>query len=305
MRNPVTRLARRKSATGAAALGLLLSLAGCGGSDPDPKREGNPDGAGGGSPPLTLTDDSGVERHFSAPPRRIVSLVPSATETLIALGAVERLIARTDFDTASVLLPLPSVGEGILPSVERLLTLEPDLVIYFSGETSRALTGRLENHGLRHFGVRPDRMDNVRRVIEALGAIVDRSRAADSLLNEIDETLRGVRERVEGQPRPRVVYLLGGTPPWVAGPGTFIEELIEAVGGTNVFSDLELLYGAVSPEELLAREIDVIFAQEGVAVEIPLEDTPIRRVSSLILRPGPRVAEAALELAKLLHPHLF
>ena len=287
-------------------LGILFHSAACGGSDsgaPLGERAGT--AASGEGLPLVLTDAAGVDHEFGSLPRRIISLVPSVTETLLALGAGDRLAARTDFDTLSALRSLPSVGEGILPSVERLLVLEPDLVIYFAGPSSAPLRERLTRVGLPHFGMRPQKIDDVRRGVRQLGALAGRTRSADSLLAGIDGTLKELAERVGELPRPRVAYLLGGTPPWVAGPGTFIDELITAAGGANVFGDLEVAYGPVSAEELLARRIDLVFMQEDARDVPPISAIPVARVSSLVRTPGPRVAEAALELGRLLHPGRF
>jgi ABC-type Fe3+-hydroxamate transport system substrate-binding protein len=99
----------------------------------------------------------------------------------------------------------------------------------------------------------------------------------------------------------RVAYVLGGSPPWVAGPDTYIHELIDMAGGVNVFADLAKLYGAVSPENFLAREIDVILTPDADALDPRLSrHTRLVEVSDAFELPGPSVAIAAKEVARLL-----
>ena len=95
--------------------------------------------------------------------------------------------------------------------------------------------------------------------------------------------------------------MLGGTPPWVAGPGTYIDELIRLAGGINVFSDLESLYGAVSPEEFVARNIDLVLLPRGAAFDRAMaHGAHVAEVDPGLEIPGPGVAEAARDLADIL-----
>ncbi|MGW8265204.1 MAG: ABC transporter substrate-binding protein, partial [Longimicrobiales bacterium] len=116
---------------------LLLSLPGCGGEEARPAA-GIPSDepaveSGSQNLPIEITDVSGKTLALGEPPRRIVSLVPSASEILLSLGAFDRIVGRTDFDTAAVFRSLPSVGGGLHPNMEAILALEPDLVIRFAG----------------------------------------------------------------------------------------------------------------------------------------------------------------------------
>ncbi len=242
---------------------------------------------------------------FQEPPTRIVSLVPSATLTLQALGAQSFLVGRTEYDTGRALAHLPSVGGGLEPSLEALVVLEPDLVIRFAGDSDPSTPRRLDDMGIRHLAVRLDRVADVRALLRELGAVTGlRDRAAE-LVAEMDATLGEIQQRVRGRPRVRVAYILGGNPPWVAGPGTFIDELLTTAGGENSFSDLEALYGPVSPEEFLVREIDLLLAPEGEEVLLPTSSIPLMRISPAFELPGPNLAQAAWHLAELLHPEVF
>jgi iron complex transport system substrate-binding protein len=121
----------------------------------------------------------------------------------------------------------------------------------------------------------------------------------------MDAALADIRDRVKGRPRMQVAYLLGGSPPWVAGGGSYIEELLELAGGDNVFADLDGRFGPVNVELFLVRDIDLILAAEGVEISIPGADTPVRRVSPGVEIPGPNLADAALAFARAIHPEAF
>lgn len=254
----------------------------------------------------SLRDASGLLHAVGAPPRRIVSLVPSATETLLALGAGDLLVGRTDYDTLAALAGLPSVGGGLGPSLETLLALEPDLVIRFHGETDLETPRRLADLGIEHFAVAPETIAQVRTMISDLGLLVGRPDAADSLLAVVDSGLRDVEERIAGLPVVRAAFVLGGTPPWAAGAGSFVGELLELAGGENAFSDLRRPWAGVSPEALLARGLDVVIMLDGADLDPRLEERlVVRHVDPVVRLPGPRLHDSALEIARALHPEAF
>lgn len=300
----------RGASTRSALLAVLLvaSVGGCGNGT---AREGRPDAEGDtapeASPRAAATDRGDFDGSGEgSPPLRVVSLVPSATEILVALGAADRLVGRTDFDTDSTVRSLPSVGGGLHPSLEALTALEPDLVIRFGGETDTATPGHLDRLGVEHVAVRPDRLADVLDIIVVLGELVGRTEAARELRQRIEADLEAVRRRVADEERVRVAYLVGGRPPLVAGPGTFIDDLIRVAGGVNVFDDLDRLYAPVSEEELLARPLDVVLVSEG-AGSVP--DLPagalLQEVSADVEIPGIHLASAAEQLARTLHPATF
>lgn len=252
-----------------------------------------------------IIDAAGVAHVVSPHPTRIISLVPSATETLVAIGARELIIARTDFDEMDEVSGLPSIGAGLQPNLEAILALDPDLVIYFYGSSDEATPRRLSQAGIRAFGVRPDRIHDVRRIILDLGRLTGRTANADALLAGMDSVMAQVSERIRGLPTVRTVFSLGGDPPWVAGPDSYISELITAAGGENVFSDISGLYSPASLEEFLVREIDVILMGPHGEMSGRVGALPIRRLPAFIEVPGPRLHLAARAIAQALHPDAF
>ncbi len=281
-------------------LGALVpaALSGCGESD---GRESPPaaDAVGG----LTLTDAEQRRVPLPGPADRVVSLVPSATLTLSALGAEDVLVARTDHDTATWTRELPSVGGGLEPSLEAIVAARPDLVIRFGGPQDTRTPVGLDRLGIPHVAVRPDRIEDVIESIRLLGRAVGRDAAAETLVREIRAVMDSIRGAGAGRPRVRVAYVLGGDPPWVAGPGTYIHELIELAGGRNAFEDLGSLYAAVSVEELIARPVDVIVTPDAGRLDPhAVGGARVAEVGADFELPGPGVADAARLLARIVHP---
>lgn len=259
-----------------------------------------------GAASVRVVDHAGSTVVLDELPARIVSLVPSATETILALGAGDRLVARTDFDTAAAVADLPSVGGGLHPSREVLLSLEPDLVVRFAGPTDPETTSRLDDAGIPHVAVRPERIDDVRDMIALLGTVTGAVEAADSILLEQTRALDRIAARLGNAPRPAVAFLVGSSPPWAAGGASFLGDLVERAGGRNVFSDLGRAYASVSPEAIRQRDPDVILVVRGTEVDPRLRAASrVAEVPSVVQRPGPRLHEAVLALGRVLHPERF
>jgi len=263
-----------------------------------------------------VIDDIGRELSPKPPPRRIISLIPSTTEVLTALGAGDRIVARTDFDDDPELADLPSVGPGLTPSLEWLTTQRPDLVISWADARDRGLAARLEELGITVYSARIEGIDDVLSTIDRLGTLLDLRTGADSLTRTIRNELDEVRASVEGRERPVVLYLIGDDPPMTVGSGTFLDELITIAGGTNLFHDLKG-WPQVNLEEILRRQPDLLIVPIGEG-NAPIERLARRpgwreleavRTNSIYTidattahRPGPRLTETARRLASIIHP---
>ncbi|MDH3205877.1 MAG: helical backbone metal receptor [Gemmatimonadota bacterium] len=251
---------------------------------------------------IRVTDASGVAVTLPAPAQRVVSLVPSATQTLRAIGADGALVGRTDFDNQPWAAAIQSVGGGLEPNLESIVALEPDLVIRFGGSQDPRTPRRLDDLGIAHIAVRPDQVDDIYQTTLILGAVTGHERAADSLVASIRRDLEDLSAKAATLRRHRVAYVLGGTPPFVSGPGTYIDEIVSLVGGDNVFGDLRMLYSSVSPEELLTRDIEVVLHSGADNFDATL--TPgarVIQVGDILEIPGPDVVEAAYYIAEMLH----
>lgn len=260
---------------------------------------GTDQGSDGG---VVLVDAAGIRHTLAEPARRIVSLVPSATETLRAIGAGDVLAGRTDYDTTAWTASIPSVGGGLDPNLEAVVALRPDAVIRFEGDQDPRTPERLDRLGIRHVAVRPVSLDGLYTTNRIVGRLTGHEAASDSLTREIRAGLRRLSDRVSELPRRRVAYMLGGSPPWVSGPGTYIDEIVVLVGGDNVFDDLRSPYASVSPEELRARDIDVVLLSSRGSYDRSLTpDARIEVVGDALEVAGPTVVDAAWDVAEAIH----
>lgn len=255
---------------------------------------------------ISVIDAEGRTVELPAPATRVLSLVPSVTQTLQRIGATDVIVGRTDYDTLSSIAALPSVGGGVGPNLEVVRTLDPDLVVTFAGESDARTREGLHTLGIRTFAVRPDRLGDVAPIIEQLGALTGREEEADSVARGIELELSAARQATLDLDPVSAIYLLGGSPPLAAGPETFISDLIELAGGTNAFDDLPELYAPVSPEVLLVREAEVLLIAEGSDVEERLRaGRRVVRIPSWVEIPGPDIGRSAWFIVRALHPDLI
>jgi iron complex transport system substrate-binding protein len=257
----------------------------------------------------------------SVHPPRVVALAPSLTEIVVALGGAGLLVARTEFDDDPAVAELPSVGQGLDPSLEALAGSGADLVLIPSVRDGDVLIGRLEELGIRGMAFPTQSVADIYRAVARLGTLLDRTVEADSLAAAVAGRLDAVRRRVDALEPVSVLYAVWSDPPMTTGPGTFIDEVIRIAGGRNVFDDAPMEWPTVGFESIVERDPKVILWPQGksTAEEVQrLSDTPGWRDvpavqadrievidSDLFNRPGPRVTEAAETLARLLHPEAF
>ncbi|MBA2670322.1 MAG: ABC transporter substrate-binding protein [Gemmatimonadetes bacterium] len=269
-----------------------------------------------------VIDDAGREVKLSAPARRVVSLLPAGTETLVALGAIDWIVGRTRYDSDAHLAHLPSVGGGLDPSLEALTALSPDLVITFETAGGSPVRARLEQLGIPVFAIQTQDTSDVFRNIQKLGHLVGREAAADSLSRDLRTRLDAVRAGVPPGSRPTVLYVAGLDPPIVAGNGTFVMELIGVAGGAAIpaLSRAAGVWPQLSFEELVRQDPDIVMLPVGrepaQAVERLRAAPGWRELSAvregrivtvdadLANRPGPAIAQSAEAMRAALAPHL-
>jgi iron complex transport system substrate-binding protein len=262
---------------------------------------------------ISVQDDAGRSVTLPRAAARIVSLLPTVTDLVIALGHAERLIARTDYDADPRIAHLPSIGGGLTPSIEWLAAQQPDLVVSWPDNASRSLVSKIESVGVPVYAARTETIADALRTIHNMGVLLNAASAADSLAHSITSELDSVRGAVSGLKRARVAYVLAVQPLTIAGPATFIDELIQIAGGENVFADVRQPFPEVNLEELVRRDPDVIvLARESTSdAEDLLRKLPgwrelravqrghVHRVSpDYFNRSGPLMPRAARELAQ-------
>ncbi len=269
----------------------------------------------------TLVDPLGRRVTVPDEPRRVVSLAPSITEIVFALGKEAQLVGVTRFsDYPPAALALPKVGSYVQLDVERIAALRPDLCIAIKDGNPLTAIEQLEGLGVPVFAVDPHDLDSVLRSIATLGDLLNAARRAHAVTSAMQARLERIRQRVAGTTsRPRVFFQLAASPLVSVGGGTFIHDLIVRAGGTNV-ADGPNPYPRYSREQViaLAPEVIVISSMERAAVFEQIKDEwmqwPVipavahRAVfiapSNLFDRPSPRLVEALELLAGYIHPEL-
>lgn len=272
-----------------------------------------------------LRDMLGREVGLAAPARRIISLVPSVTEIVYALGAEARLAGRTDhcdFPPAARLKP--SVGGMVGPSLETIATLRPDLVIATTEGNRQETVEQLRRLGIPVYLVAVHRWAEVKDVVVRVGELTGRTAAVPPLLARLEARVTAVTRAVAPFPRPRVLYVLWPEPLIVPGRHAVITELIELAGGHSITAGDAEAYQRYSLETAVAKAPDVIvLADHGgdasgahtAATQEKwkrLRSLPAVRTGrlhsvdgGLLHRYGPRIVEGLEQLARAIHPEAF
>jgi iron complex transport system substrate-binding protein len=280
----------------------------------------------GGSAPVGAA--SRGRPDTGARPTRVISLVPSVTEMIFAMGAGSIVVGVSSYDHYPPDVErLPRLGALVDPDFERILTLRPDLVIVYGSQED--LVRRLTAAGIASFSYQNGGLDNVTATIRRLGDRLGRTGDARELEARIESGLDRVRQTVSGRPRPRTALIFGREGGslrglYASGGVGFLHDLVELAGGDDAFGDVRRENLQVSTEMLLARRPDVVIeihASEGwtparLAEERHVWDAlpalPAVRTGRVYLLadnslsiPGPRVADIAERFARLLHPDAF
>jgi len=260
-----------------------------------------------------------------APPARIISLVPSITESLFAMGAGGQVVGVSSYDTyPPEVVALPKVGALTDPDVERILSMHPDLVVVYGSQAD--LIAQLTRAKIPMFVYRHGTLTDIPSGIRELGRRVGRERYAGMVAAGIEAGLDDIRRRLQGRPRPRTMLVIGREPGSlrainVSGGVGFLHDLLTLAGGTNVFADIRRESMLVSTETILTRRPDVIVelhyseppTPEALtrerAVWTPLSAVPAVKGGRVYLLyggelvvPGPRVVTTAQTFARALHP---
>jgi len=271
--------------------------------------------------PFTVSDQTGRSLGLAGPPRRIVSLVPSVTETLFAIGAQAVLVGVTDFcDYPREAGRKPSVGGMVAPSLETIVTLTPDLVVATTAGNREETFTQLDRLRIPVYLVNPTRLADVLDLIARLGALTGHEAEAARLAASLGARIKAVSERVTPLPRPRVLYVLWPEPLIVPARGTLVSELLALAGADSVTADGGNGYPRYSLEAAVAGSPEVIIlARHGGRpgpmagdkwqrfAELPaVKSGRVYTVSGdLLHRYGPRVVDGLEQLARLIHPEAF
>lgn len=260
--------------------------------------------------PQTITDHSGYETLIDHEPQKIVSLVPSNTEILYALGLGERVVGVSNFcDYPAEATQKPKVGD-INIDFETILQLEPDLILTTGGMIDD--TARLRELGMKVVVVEPKDLEEVLESIIWIGGFTGASEKATEIVEEMTKRIKKVRDFAAKQEiKPRVFYEVWDDPLMTAGPGTFINSLITEAGGRDIAQNLPEQWAVYSLETLLYEDPEIILVTWDDISKVYERETwqeisavKNKRVAwidqNIIARPGPRIVDALEEIQRIL-----
>lgn len=317
---------------GLLALLLAVALAACGQNEPMQESGGQGEAATGGgnaSPqtpetsgkrtayPLTIKDGTGKMFTFAQAPQRIVSLSPTETEVLFALGLGDRIVGVSDYDDyPEEAKTKPKMGD-LQGNVEAMIAANPDLV-YAGLSLNKGSADKLNELKLNLFQTNPKTVDEAIERVKLFGLIHDRQEQAEQIVSQMEKEKQQVADALRSlKPEQRKRVYIEFSPGWTVGKGEYLDDMITLAGGVNIASDLQG-WKTISEESVIQADPEVIFFARAVP---NLEQTIVTRGGwdkiaairdgrviglddNLLARPGPRLTKALLDMAKALYPEL-
>jgi iron complex transport system substrate-binding protein len=293
---------------------LVLGGAGCG-SSPSGKPES----------PIQITDQLGRTVGLARVPERIISIAPSNTEILFALGLTDKIVAVTEYcNYPPEAEEKASIGGFSTPNIEELVALSPDLVLATSIHQNQIIPN-LEQRGITVFALAPETLDEVLESITLIGKITGKEEEASGLVGEMKERTKAVTDKtgsLSGAQKPTVLYIVWHDPLMTAGSGTLHDELFRTAGSRNMAGDLTG-YADISLEAVIDANPQVMIAGVGMGTgadapfQFALNEPRLKNIDArlnnrvhaidvdLIGRAGPRIVDALEQLAGFIHPELF
>jgi iron complex transport system substrate-binding protein len=278
------------------------------------------------SGPIQLTDGLGRKVTLSAPAKRIVSLAPSNTEALFAVGAGDQVIARDNFSNYPEQVPnLPSVGDSATGfDKEKIVSLQPDLVLAAGINSAEDVKAYEDLKLTVYYLPNPTNLEELYTNMKTVGKLSGHDAEAATLVQSLTDRADAVAKALSGaKDKPKVFYELDATDPakpWTTGAGTFIDLLITLAGGQNVGASMQSEWAQISQEALIVANPDFILlgdanygnvtpeqvdARPGWNVIKAVQDKHVQAFNDdLVSRPGPRMVDGLVAMAKILHPDL-
>jgi iron complex transport system substrate-binding protein len=269
--------------------------------------------------PVTVTDSSGQTVTLAQPAARIVSLAPANTEIAFAVGAGDKMVAGTSYDDyPAVAKSLPKVGDFSTPSVEKIASFNPDLVLA-AGGVQASLRSKLESYGMKVYVVDPTTYAGVMTDIANVGKLAGTSAQAQKVVDSMAKAKADVQAKVASAAKAPTFIEIYGKPLMTAGTGTFISDMVSIAGGTNLGDSAGKGFPNFSSEVLLKDDPAVYIADSG-SMSKPGDLSSRPGFSSLtavkdghvyviddniIARPGPRLAQGLQQLARMIHPEAY
>lgn len=280
---------------------------------------------------LTLVDDRGYVLNLTSYPNRIVSLAPSNTEILFAVGAGDKVVGVTNYCNYPYNFSawieagnLTSVGDYWTPNIEAIVSIEPDLIL--AAFAQEEVVNTLRGMGYKVLVLDPDNIDDILKDIVLVGRATNKDVEAGVLVNSLRQRIDAVVSKVAGAAStPKVYYEVWYDPIWSVGSENWENELIEKARGINIFADQNLNYFMPSAEAVIERNPDVMIFPLGHGTEPPfwgsfdqvkarpgwdvisaVQNNRLYTIDAdVIARPGPRIVDALEILAQIIHPEVY
>jgi iron complex transport system substrate-binding protein len=268
--------------------------------------------------PRTFVDDLGRKMYLAKAPTRVISLAPSVTEMLYAIGLDQEIVGVTQFcDYPPAALAKPKVGYSN-PNIESIVALQPDLVLAPREFLRSGTLDKLEQVKIPAFILEAKAIEDIPSHIQTLGRMLGRSATADRVATDMRQRMGEIKKKTESLPRPRLLYVLNSQPLITVGPGSFIHQLIELAGGANIAAAAKSAYPRLNMEAVIKEDPEILLFPVGRSEGIPPGEQQLWRrwsmlsavkhdrfhqiESNLLNRPGPRIVEGLEHLLRIIHP---
>jgi iron complex transport system substrate-binding protein len=266
-----------------------------------------------------LTDEIGRKVKISNAPKKIISLAPNITEILFALELDEEILAVTDFcDYPNAALTKPKIGGFVNPSIEMIISLNPDLVIATRDGNRRETIQRLNDLGLSVYVINPKGFDGVMKTIQNIGEVVGRQDEERKIVTALRTKRENILALTQSLPKPRIFFQVGEAPIITVGRETLANDLIRLAGGRSISENETINYPHYSIETIMfkAPEVIIISSMESKRDYLNLvkkwqnwKNIPAVKMnaiyvvdSNLVDRPSPRIGEGLETIVRMIHP---
>ncbi len=269
--------------------------------------------------PITIVDSYDREITIAKKPEKLISLAPANTEILFALGAGDRIFGVTTYcGYPAAALEKTKIGDFSNPNIELIIEIEPDVVFVATG-VQKEILNQLEEVGITVVTLDAEDLEQVLKNINLAGKVIGNEEESSKLVAQMEERIQTVKTKLaNASEKPTVFFEVWDDPLMTAGPRTFINDLIDLAGGSNIASDAAEQYGQFSIELLLERDPEIylindhahtpkdVMTRPNYAGLSSVKNEKVFAINDdLVTLPGPRLVEGLEEMARILHPELF
>lgn len=269
--------------------------------------------------PMEIIDGYGNKVTLDKQPTKIISLAPSHTEILFALGLDDEIIGVTPYCVyPEKATTKENVGDAFNINIEKILELEPDLFIQY-GPGKEDVNNKLSSSGIVVLSYAPESIEEVINLINEIGRATNKIAEAEAVTQDMISKKDYILETVKEANKPKVFFEVWDEPLQTAGPGSFLDELINLAGGDNIAKDAQGAYAQFDLEQLIERNPDIYITSKDVETKTvesikaragfdeinAIKNDRIYILDPLISIPGPRIIDGLEMLAKSIHPELF